>query len=161
MHLETPVNDLPDQRDLPPTLANRLGYLLGQAHLAHLRVAQERLASLGLGAKEFGALSVLVDEGPLSQQRLGERMGVDRTTMVAVVDELERKRLVERQRDQRDRRAYALQATGHGARVLNQATEAVERAEAEFLAPLPNRDRRRLKELLRMLISSSGGGGGI
>ena len=142
-----------DRAGLPAALSDRLGYLLGQAHLAHRRIAERPLVSLGLGVKEFGALSVLVDEGPLSQQRLGERMRVDRTTMVAVVDGLEREGFVERERDADDRRAYALRATPRGCRALNRANDAVERAEAEFLARISPADRRRLKDLLLELIS--------
>jgi DNA-binding MarR family transcriptional regulator len=73
--------------------------------------------------------------------------------MVAVVDELERSGYVERRRDPRDRRAYSLQATPKGRRVLQRAAAATERAEDEFLAPLPAADRRRLKRLLGTLIS--------
>jgi len=146
------VNEFSDDT-LPPALSDRLGYLLGQAHLAHRRRAEVPLASLGLGVKEFGALSVLADEGPLSQQRLGKRMRVDRTTMVAVVDELERNGFVERERDPDDRRAYALRANSQGCRVLRRADEAARRADAEFLAPIPTADRRQLKILLRRLIS--------
>lgn len=138
---------------LPSLLSGRLGYLLGEAHLAHRRVAETSLAPLGLGVKEFGALSVLTEEGRLSQQRLGERLRVDRTTMVAVVDELERKGLVERERNRDDRRAYALQATAQGRRVLARANEAAEQAEAEFLASISPAEGRRLKKLLRRLIS--------
>lgn len=143
----------PASEPLPAALSDRLGYLLGRAHLAHREVAERALASMGLGVKEFGALAVLVEEGPLSQQRLGERQGVDRTTMVAVVDGLERAKLVERRRDPRDRRAYSLHATPKGRRVLERAEEAAERAEKEFLAALPAPDRRRLKRLLRTLLS--------
>jgi len=150
---QAPVKESQEREPLPSALSRRLGYLLGQAHLAHRGVAEAPLATLGLGVKEFGALSVLADEGPLSQQRLGQRMRVDRTTMVLVVDELERKGFVKRQRNPNDRRAYALQATAHGRRVLKRATEAAERAEAEFLARISAADRRQLKELLRRLIS--------
>jgi DNA-binding MarR family transcriptional regulator len=143
----------PASEPLPAALSDRLGYLLGRAHLAHREVAERALASMGLGVKEFGALAVLVEEGPLSQQRLGERQGVDRTTMVAVVDGLERAKLVERRRDPRDRRAYSLHATPKGRRVLERAEEAAGRAEEEFLAALPAPDRRRLKRLLRTLLS--------
>jgi DNA-binding MarR family transcriptional regulator len=94
-----------------------------------------------------------VEEGPLSQQRLGERQGVDRTTMVAVVDALERKGLVERRRNAHDRRAYSLQATSKGRLAQEQAGQAERRAEDEFLASIPAGDRRRLKQLLRQLIA--------
>jgi DNA-binding MarR family transcriptional regulator len=147
---------VPDPRPaapLPAALADRLGFLLGRAHLAHRSVAQRALASLDLGVKEFGALCVLVEEGPLSQQRLGERQGVDRTTMVALVDVLERSGLVERDRDPADRRAYALAATARGRLVLRQATAAEKQAEDEFLAPLDAAERQQLKQLLRQLIA--------
>jgi DNA-binding MarR family transcriptional regulator len=72
--------------------------------------------------------------------------------MVAVVDGLEGAGYVERRRDPRDRRAYSLQATARGRRVLQQAAEATRRAEEEFLAPLPDADRRRLKRILRDLL---------
>jgi DNA-binding MarR family transcriptional regulator len=134
------------------SIADQLGYLLGRAHLEHRAIAERGLVSLGLSGKGFGALIVLVQEGPLSQQRLGERQGIDRTTMVAVVDELERAGFVERRRDPRDRRAYSLHATAKGRRVLKRAAEAARSAEDEFLAPLPAADRRRLKELLRTLL---------
>ena len=94
-----------------------------------------------------------MQEGPFSQQRLGQRQGVDRTTMVAVVDELESSGYVERRRDPRDRRAYSLHATPKGRRVLRRVGEATERAEDEFLAPLPEADRRRLKRMLRTLLA--------
>jgi DNA-binding MarR family transcriptional regulator len=93
-----------------------------------------------------------VQEGPFSQQRLGQRQGIDRTTMVAVVDELESLGYVERRRDPRDRRAYSLHATAKGRRVLQRAGEATERAEHEFLGPLTEADRRRLKQMLRTLL---------
>jgi DNA-binding MarR family transcriptional regulator len=134
------------------SIADQLGYLLGRAHLEHRALAERELVSLGLSGKGFGALIVLVQEGPLSQQRLGERQGIDRTTMVAVVDDLDRAGYVERRRDPRDRRAYSLQATPKGRRVLQRAAEATERAEDEFLAPLPAADRRRLKRMLRALL---------
>lgn len=141
-----------EPRPLPAALSDRLGFLLGRAHVAHRSAAQRALTTVGLGVKELGALSVLAEEGPLSQQRLGERQGVDRTTMVAVVDALERSGLVERHRDPADRRAYALAATAQGRRALKQATTLVRRAEDEFLAPLSAGERRELKQLLQRLI---------
>lgn len=145
--------ELPDAERLPTVLSDQLGFLLGRAHLAHRAIAERALASVGLSGRQFGALAVIVDEGPLSQQRLGERQGIDRTTMVAVVDELERRGLVERRRNPDDRRAYSLHATPPARGVLKQGGEAAKRAEDEFLAAIPAGERRRLKQLLRRLIS--------
>ena len=140
--------------DLPRALSERLGFLLGRAHLAHRAAVEQALAPLGLSPKGLGALSVLAEEGPLSQQRLGARQGIDRTTMVAVVDELENSGLVERRRDPGDRRAYSLQATAKGRRVLKEAVESASRAEEEFLAVIPAQERAQLKRTLRALITS-------
>jgi DNA-binding MarR family transcriptional regulator len=98
---------------------------------------------------------VLADLGPMTQQRLGRIMGIDRTTMVAIADALEQKGLAVRERDPADRRAYALRATGRGRRVLGRAARATARAEDEFLAPLTERQRAQLRSMLRRLISSS------
>jgi DNA-binding MarR family transcriptional regulator len=137
---------------LPSSLTDQLGFLLGRAHLAHRQIAERAFESVRLTGKEVGALAILADEGPLSQQRLGERQGIDRTTMVAVVDGLERKRYVERRRAPGDRRAYALHPTPSGRRALRTALAATERAEDEFLASLSAADRRHLKRLLRTVI---------
>ncbi len=139
---------------MPDVLAERLGPLLGRAHEAHRRLSLEALAPLGLSPKAFGALAVLDAEGSLSQRRLGERQGIDRTTAVAVVDELERLGAVERRRDPDDRRAYSLHITGRGRRLLVRARTAVASAEQAFLAPLPDSDRAQLKASLRTLIDA-------
>lgn len=151
-----PPERKPERRDAapPPALQRQLGFLLGRAHAAHRSIAEAALAPTGLSGKAFGALAVLADEGPLSQQRLGRRQGVDRTTMVAVVDELQALGYVERRRDARDRRAYALHATPAGRRVLARAQAAAQEAEEAFLAPLAPGERQRLKALLAALISA-------
>lgn len=133
-------------------LSEMIGPLLGQAHQVHRSLVEPALAELGLGVKEFGALALLTDEGPLSQQRLGTRQRIDRTTMVATLDALEAEGLVERRRDPEDRRAYALHVTARGLHVLQRAWEVAARAEDEFLGALLPGDRRRLKELLRAVV---------
>jgi DNA-binding MarR family transcriptional regulator len=135
-------------------LYDRLGFLLGRAHLANRRVAAAHLAEIGIDPREAGALGVLVNEGPHSQRRLGSIMGIDRTTMVAITDGLESKGLVRRERNPQDRRAYALVATPRGQRELARANEAIEKAEAELLAVLPPAEQRQLKKLLRRLLTA-------
>ena len=55
---------------------------------------------------------------PLSQQDIARRLGIDPTVLVGVVDELERRSLVERRRDPADRRRYLLVVTGDGTELL-------------------------------------------
>jgi DNA-binding MarR family transcriptional regulator len=137
-------------------LLDHLGPLLGRAHEAHRALAVAALAPAGLSPKGFGALSVLAAEGPLPQGRLAARQGIDRTTMVAVVDELERLGAVRRRRDERDRRAYALEVTPVGAELLERARGLEAEAEERFLAALAPADRRVLKAALRTLVESAG-----
>ena len=139
---------------MPDALAERLGPLLGRAHDAHRRRSLQALAPLGLSVKAVGAMTVLEAEGPLSQRRLAERQGIDRTTMVAVVDELERLGAVERRRDPGDRRANALLLTAGGKRLLARARTAVAGAEEAFLAPLPQAEQQRLRKALRTLVEA-------
>jgi DNA-binding MarR family transcriptional regulator len=137
-------------------ILDHLGPLLGRAHEAHRARAAEALAEFGLTPKGFGALTVLEAEGPLPQGGLARRQGIDRTTMVAVVDELERLGAVRRTRDERDRRAYALEVTPAGRRLLARARAVEAAVEDEFLAPLPAAERRRLKDALRALVEGAG-----
>jgi DNA-binding MarR family transcriptional regulator len=137
---------------IPPALADRLGPLLGRAHEAHRALSLTALAPLGLSPKGFGALAVLDAEGATSQQRLAERQGIDRTTMVAVVDELEGVGAVRRRRDPTDRRAYALEVTPAGRRLLARARVAESGAQERFMAPLSDEERRMLKDALRKLL---------
>lgn len=137
-------------------ILDHLGPLLGRAHEAHRARAAAALAGFGLSPKGFGALTVLDAEGPLPQGGLARRQGIDRTTMVAVVDELERLGAVRRARDGRDRRAYALELTPAGRRLLTRARSVEAAVEDEFLAPLPAAERRRLKDALRVLVEGAG-----
>jgi DNA-binding MarR family transcriptional regulator len=147
-----------DSPQLPKPLADRAGYLLARTHRAIHARAEEALTPLGLGEgvvdcspRHAGCLLVIAEEGPMSQHELGELIGVDRTTIVAVVDWLESQDLVERKRNPDDRRAYALQITPAGRRWLARADRAMRDAEQEFLDPLSAVERRQLKTLLRRL----------
>ena len=136
-------------------ITDYLGPLLGRAHEAHRVLSVQALAPIGLSPKAFGALTVLAGEGPMAQGNLARRQGIDRTTMVAVVDELERARAVRRRRDASDRRAYALELTPEGARLLELGHAAVRAAEDRFLAPLSAAERRALMDALRKAVEGA------
>ena len=135
-------------------MSDLVGPLLGRAHGRLSAEVDAALAAHGLRAREFGALVVLAAEGPLSQRRLGAVQGVDRTTTVAVLDALQGHGLVERRRDDGDRRAYSVHLTAEGRRVLARAGDEVLRAEQRVLAAL-GPDGERLKDLLRRLLDGA------
>jgi len=137
---------------LSPALAGHLGFLLAQAHLVSVSVADRALAPLQLEIKQYVALAILADDGHLSQHQLGQRMRIDRTTMVALVDTLETGGDVARHRNPQDRRAYALQITRRGRTTLARAKRAIATAEQEISDALSEPELRQLKHLLTRLL---------
>ncbi|WP_037619783.1 MarR family winged helix-turn-helix transcriptional regulator [Streptomyces aureus] len=138
-------------------LGTRLGYLLKHAQMRLAEHAGPALAPYGLDARELAVLAVLAAGRPLSQLEAARRLGVDRTTMVALVDALEAKGLVERRRSEEDRRRNVVELTERGVRVRAEAEEARETAERRFLAPLGEQDAARLVKALRVLVGTSYG----
>ncbi len=142
------------ESSLPPALAEMAGFLIAKAHAVFHDRAAEVIGPGTLGIKHFGCLTVIADEGPLSQQYLCTRMRVDRTTMVAVVDDLETAGFVDRGRNPDDRRAYALQATDAGRAWIAEKRGALMAAQEELLSVLSEGERRALVSSLQRLLMS-------
>ncbi|WP_033222061.1 MarR family winged helix-turn-helix transcriptional regulator [Kitasatospora phosalacinea] len=136
---------------LPGPFSDRLGYLLKHAHLRYTEVSTRALAPLGTDGRELAVLAVLASDTPLSQQEAAGRLGVDRTTMVALVDALEAKSLAERLRSPTDRRKNIVRLTEQGRQLLDRAERTRLRTERDFLAALPAPDARILLSALRVL----------
>jgi DNA-binding MarR family transcriptional regulator len=137
---------------VPESMARHPAFLLAKTHALAHEIGVRALKTHGLTLKHYGCLTLLAEEGPVSQQALGERMRVDRTTIVTVVDDLERQGFVVRRRDPRDRRAYALEVTAEGREWLSKASRDVADAEDEIFAPLDPDERAELSRLLRKLL---------
>jgi DNA-binding MarR family transcriptional regulator len=135
----------------PEALSSRLGYLLKHAQLRLADAAAEALAPFGIDGRELAVLVVLAAEYPLSQLEAAGRLGVDRTTMVALVDRLEGKGLVERRRSPEDRRKNIVELTAAGHDRLRQAEQARAKVESRFLAPLGEAEADRLVRALQVL----------
>jgi len=95
---------IPVDMPIPASLVDRTGALLVIAARTGQELATRRLAPMGLNVRLCGVLNRLA-EGPVSQQELGEQLGIDRTTMVELIDELERQGAVVRRRNAAERRA--------------------------------------------------------
>jgi DNA-binding MarR family transcriptional regulator len=132
----------------------RLGFLLKHAQLRFAVVAQAALQPYGIDGRELAVLSRLSGPDPMSQQEAARQLGIDRTTMVALIDGLEGKHLVERHTDPGDRRKNIVELTAAGRETLAPATEAADEAERRFLGPLGEADAQRFKDVLRTLLSA-------
>lgn len=131
----------------------RLGYLLKHAQLRMAELNTAALAPFGVDGRELGLLLVLAGEEPGSQQQVAQRLGVDRTTMVALLDVLEAKGLVSRQPHETDRRRNVVALTEAGQDTLRRATAASDAAERAFLAPLDTAAARHLRAALHTLVN--------
>src|SRR6266571_8916296 len=139
---------------IPPSLAGRDGALLVIAGRTGQDLAGRRLAPMGLTVQMCGVLNLLA-EGPVSQQELGEQLGIDRTTMVELIDGLEHQGVVVRRRNPADRRSYALSLTPRGKTVQKRASRAFDGAADEFFGPLQPGERQALADMLRRMIASA------
>ena len=119
-----------------PAVRARLGYLLKHAQLRLAEATAPALAPYGITGRELAVLMSIDDLVPLSQQDVADRLGVDRTTMVTLIDGLEGKELVVRRPDAEDRRRNVVVLTGRGLATMTEAVEAAEAAEQRFLGKL-------------------------
>ncbi len=141
---------------LHAALVRNTGYLVSRMGLFAAQRFGERLASLGLTTRMWGLLNVLDAEEAVTQQQLGRAVGMDPSSMVAVLDELEGKGMVERRRHPTDRRAHALYLTEAGRDTLTRGRTLAREAQEELLAPLSPDERRQLHGLLLRMATAAG-----
>jgi len=129
-----------------------LGYLLKHAQLLMAELNAKVLAPYGINGREVAVLLVIADREPTSQQQAAQRLGIDRTTMVAMLDTLEGKGLVSRHPDADDRRRNVVELTDAGKDTLRRAAKASDDAERQFLAPLSAQAAQQLRDSLQALV---------
>lgn len=125
-----------------------VGFTISTTGYEIARRFHERLAPYGLEPRDFALLrSVAASEGD-SQQAIGERLGIAASRMVAFVDGLERRGLLERRQNPKDRRARALFLTAKGRELLERAFELAGEQERDIAQDLTSAEREQLLELL-------------
>jgi DNA-binding MarR family transcriptional regulator len=118
------------------------------------RLLDEALEPLGLRSREFWLLAI-AGAGNVSQHEMAELCGLDPSSLVAVLDGMERRGLLHRQRNPDDRRVQWVQRTGDGDKLYARALPRAQRAEAQQLAALPAADQRQLVAAMQKLIAIS------
>ena len=125
--------------------------LLGQANHALATELTARLAEVGITPREHCVLAHAM-RGQYTQNELAELCGLDKTTMVVTLDDLEQAGLARRRLSSTDRRARMVAVTAAGKRKVAQADSIVAAVNNDVLGALPARERQVFTDALKRLV---------
>ena len=145
--MENPAEETPAQWERLPS------WLLTQTASHAQRLVGEAFSSVQARGYHYRLLRTLVEFGPASQADLGRRSGIHLSDMVAAINELADRKLVERAPDPADRRRNIISLTAAGKRQLRRLEKRLAEAQDELLAPLSPEERQRLTDLLSRLLN--------
>jgi DNA-binding MarR family transcriptional regulator len=129
-------------------LAASTGFLLARLGVGFKTRAIARAEADGFELYDYSVLALLAEGDRVTQSTIADSLGVDPSRLVALLDSLEERRLVARQRDPHDRRRHVVSITGDGQRELLHLRELVRQLEEEFFGPLDEAKRKTLHHLL-------------
>lgn len=133
-----------------------VAFLLSQLGAHSAGLFGQRLASLGLMPPHAGLLRKIASDPGINQQALAEHLGVLPSRMVALLDELEAKKLIERATIPEDRRTYALRLTARGQQVLYKIAEIAVEFEQDLCAALSRKEQATLVDLCSRIVKQQG-----
>ena len=136
---------------VPPDLASWTGYLLGRAADMCRSHFDALIEPYGIRWRHFRILAVLSGSVGLAQIEMSDQLGIDRNTVVLLLDDLQALGLIVRNRDPRDRRAHVVTLTDAGRDVLVRATQLAQQTNDEVFSPLTPTERGQLRRLLLRL----------
>ena len=138
--------------DLGGCLQDDLSWLLARAARGMACAMAKGLAALSLDPRGLMVLKTISTAAAPNQLAIAQAAGIDKTTLVAVLDDLERKLLVRRVADANDRRARVVELTDEGRRMLAWAEAAGDDIQGAVLDDLEPADRESLLRSLPLLI---------
>ena len=134
--------------DRPRALLRWPTYVMGHLHRSGVSRIDAALAGSGVSLREFYVLVCVGEFGPLSQQNVADRLGLDRSDLVKVLDRLEAAGWVLRERDTEDRRRHVLTLTEAGQATVEKVEEVSSAVTAELLGRLSPAEQETLHRLL-------------
>ncbi|MBF6175492.1 MarR family winged helix-turn-helix transcriptional regulator [Nocardia blacklockiae] len=137
-------------------LSERTAFLIAQLGFSTAYRFTDALAPLGIGPRHFGTLRLLEANDGQTQQQLCDTLRIHRNVMVGLVDDLEKRGLVERRRHPSDRRAYAVHLLPAARELLARAEPIVRELDTAVLAPLDAAEQATLRKLLEKLSAAAG-----
>ena len=127
------------------------GFLLAQLGIGFKAKALAQAEEAGFELYDYSILALLAEGDCQTQATIAEVLSVDPSRLVAVLDSLERRELVRRERDRLDRRRHAVRLTAAGESELGRIRDLAKGIEDDFLAPLDAESRGALHGLLLRL----------
>ena len=131
-----------------------LGYLVRYAHRAFVKALAQKLATHGISTTEWSVLRVLWIEEGLTQVALAERMRVEKASLTSVLTSLEEKGLVERTRNQSDRRKINLRLSAAGRRLKARVLSCGQAINDRATRGIPPAKVEQVRALLRAFIAN-------
>jgi DNA-binding MarR family transcriptional regulator len=149
--IDGPFDEVADGLGCEDALVDDLGWGLGMIFRAYVKAAHAAVADLPGGPRGYQVLSAAAHGTVGSQLALAQHLGVDRTVMTYLLDDLEAASLIERRPDPADRRARQILATQKGNQLLTSLDDLLRAAEAHLLAPLDAEERHSFRAQVRLI----------
>ena len=137
-----------DNQNSIATLGDILGFHIRLAHGAVLRHFTEAFADLGLTQKQVSALWLVADEPGIAQIAVGGKLRMDRATTMTIVNRLQDRGLMRRERSISDGRKHALYLTSAGLTALEEAKARIAEHEAWLKSRFEPDEVKKLVEML-------------
>lgn len=135
-------------------LENSPLHLFHRAVQVVTEIYQSEMAAYDLTARQYAVLFALAHSDGLSQSKLVDATGIDRSTMADIVRRMLKKGIIQRKRDKEDARAYEVKITEEGARLFKTVTPIIHRIEEKLMAALKGRRVDEFLTNLSMIVGS-------
>lgn len=145
--------NLTDEFKIHPELLSSLGYCLSKSSQIIKERFDQELEKYDLITPQAGLLNILFHSQPINQLELGSSIGIDKATMVKLIDGLEELGLVERTTDQKDRRAKLVTITKSGKKLSEEIQKCRYQIEEDLLSEFNKKEREDIRKYMaKMLI---------
>ncbi|MFY1614879.1 MarR family winged helix-turn-helix transcriptional regulator [Micromonospora sp. WMMD736] len=144
-----------DRPERPDPLDDDLGWMLGIVFRGYVRAAEHVLTDFPGGPRGYQVLAASLTGPGRNQGAIAEELGIDRTVLTYLIDDLERPGFVARRADPSDRRSRLVDVTDAGRAAWEQRREALRRVEAHLLGSLTPQESATLRTLLQKAACST------
>lgn len=137
---------------LPEMMLRCTGFLLARAGMRGKEMLNQRLHGFGIDVRHYAVLAMLM-ENPAAQVAMADRLCIDRTSMVALLDELETRGYVRRTTNPQDRRMHVVQITPEGEALVRVGEQCARQTEADLMGSLTAGEKEELHRILLKMLS--------